>query len=132
MPINIYEFNKNNSNTEIILINKEKEYIFKIGYLDQEYNLIKAYLVKNENETQLILPEGQISMYTFPKNKSRVHLDITLISANLNWQNFINFKIPTIQFKKNLYIEYNNGKNENKYILNNSGINLFFNNKKNN
>ena len=130
MPINIIGFSQNNSNTEIVLLNMKKEYIFKIGYLEQEYNLIKAYLVKNENTTELSISEGQIEMYTFPKNNSRINLNINLFSANLNWQNFINLKIPSIQIEKNLYIEYNNEQNGNRYILNNSGINLYFNNKK--
>ena len=126
MPINIIDFSKNKKNNEINLINNEKEYIFKIGHLKQEYNLFRAYLIKNEDQNELSISQGQIRMYTFPKNESRINLDISLLSDYLTTENFINIKILSNKTIKNLYIEYNNEQSKKRYELNNSGINLYY------
>ena len=126
MPINIIEFIQNEINSEINLINNNNEYIFKIGYLKPVYNLVRTYLIKNENKNELYISEGQIKMYTFSKNESRINLDINLLSENLTNNNYINIKIPSNKIEQNLYIEYNNEQSEIRYALNNSGINLYY------
>ena len=127
MPINIIDFSKKNTNNEISLINKENEYIFKLGYKKTSGSILaRAYLIKNENEKEIVISEGKIKMYTFPKNERSINLDIILDSNNLTSQNFINIKIPSNKIKKNLYIFYNNEHQNKTYLLNNSGINLFY------
>ena len=125
MPINIISFSQNKTNKGIQLLNNKNEFIFKIGYVKPVFNLFKLYLIKNENNNLLYLSEGQIKIYTFPKNNTRINLDINLISKNLTKKNYINIKIPSEKIQGNLYIEYNNEKSGQKYLLNNSGINLF-------
>ena len=126
MPINIISFSQNKTNKGIQLLNNKNEFIFKIGYLKPVFNLFKLYLIKNENNNLLYLSEGQIKIYTFPKNNNRINLDINLISKNLTKKNYINIKIPSDKIEGNLYIKYNNEKSGQKYLLNNSGINLFY------
>ena len=126
MPINIISFSQNKTNKGIQLLNNKNEFIFKIGYVKPVFNLFKLYLIKNENNNLLYLSEGQIKIYTFPKNNTRINLDINLISKNLTKKNYINIKIPSDKIEGNLYIQYNNEKSGQKYLLNNSGINLFY------
>ena len=127
MPINIIDFSKKSTNNEINLINKENEYIFKIGNKKTSENILaRAYLIKNEDQKEFCISEGQIKMYTFPKNKKKINLEIILDSNNLTSQNFINIKIPSNKTKKNIYIEYDDENDKKPYILNNSGINLFY------
>ena len=83
MPINIISFSQNKTNKGIQLLNNKNEFIFKIGYLKPVFNLFKLYLIKNENNNLLYLSEGQIKIYTFPKNNTRINLNINLISKNL-------------------------------------------------
>ena len=121
MPINIIGFSQNKTSDGFIKYNNKNEYIFKIGNLRPLYTLLKVYLVKNENSNSLYISEGKIKIFTFPKNKTRISLDIHLFSNNLTNKNYINVQLlDTI--KNNLYIEYN----DEKYLLNNSGINLFY------
>ena len=126
MPINIISFSQNKTNKGIQLLNNKNEFIFKIGCLKPVFNLFKLYLIKNENNNLFYLSEGQIKIYTFPKNNTRINLDINLISKNLTKKNYINIKIPSDKIEGNLYIQYNNEKSGQKYLLNNSGINLFY------
>ena len=125
MPINIIDFSLKNNNDEIRLLNNTNSYIFKLGYNKNIFNIVRFYFLTNENLTlqnSLVLSEGEIKIYSLPLNKTKINLDIKLLSDNLTKNSFINIKIPSKKIEKNLYIEYNG----NKYLLNNSGINLFY------
>ena len=102
MPINIISFSQNKTNKGIQLLNNKNEFIFKIGCLKPVFNLFKLYLIKNENNNLFYLSEGQIKIYTFPKNNTRINLDINLISKNLTKKNYINIKIPSDKIEGNL------------------------------
>ena len=126
MPINIRDFSQNNTNDEIKLISYQNEYIFKIGYSKAIYNLVKLFLIKNEKSYNFDISEGQNKIYTFPQNANKINLNIELDSKKLTSKTFINLKIPSKYIEDNLYIQDNHEKNGQKYLLNNSGINIYY------
>ena len=132
MPINIRDFSQNNTNDEIKLISYQNEYIFKIGYSKAIYNLVKLFLIKNEKSYNFDISEGQNKIYTFPQNANKINLNIELDSKKLTSKTFINLKIPSkyiednSKIEDNLYIQDNHEKNGQKYLLNNSGINIYY------
>ena len=122
MPVNILQFSYNKTDDRIKLMDRNNEYIFKIGYTKDRYQLVKIYLIKNEKANSLDISEGQIKMFTFPKNKTKINLDIDLNSKYLSNKTFISLKLLSDKEDETLYIEYN----KEIYLLNNSGTNLFY------
>ena len=125
MPVSIKDFyQKTSTKNETTLLTYDNEYILKIGYSLPEYSLLNMYVLKDDNSRTFDIEEGKVKITTFNSYEERMVLELNIIQKNINNETYINLRIPSKAKSGNLYVSLDENQ-DNKYILNNTGVNIY-------